>query len=183
MPRHRHGAVEFGGLAQCLFGVVISRSASHQTSVDDEDISTRVVLQQLDRPPHHIRQGWLIFSFVELVLKRERTGCECSKDFCPAPGRDCLQFHAGRDNVEPVSAHFEEKISIILPAPAFCGADKIAGAAAHHYVDLLAIPELRRNTARVAAVWSVRVKRCATWVGQFYIGDKAGGSAACSREF
>src|SRR5439155_20904169 len=100
------------------FRIVRFGRFSHTTRVDDEQVTTLIELQQLNRTPDHVGQsGFVIPSglIATAISVRKR-----SEKFRPPPHRNGLQFGSGPDYVETALPQFYQKIAIVFSFPLFC---------------------------------------------------------------
>src|SRR5207244_11981293 len=112
------------------------RCYSHQTGINYEQVTTGIVLQQLDCSPHHVRKTRLLAAFLDLVCEGELRIAKCAEKLRLAPCRDRLQLGPSANDVKTVAAKFQQTIASVLTLSALFSANKFLRVTAHCAVDL-----------------------------------------------
>ena len=101
-------AVEVHGFTQSALTVIDLRCDSHQSCIDNEQVTAGIELQQFDPASHHVWQSGLLAAGCELVRKRHLCVTEHSEDLRASPARDRFQFGFGPHDIEAVTTQFEK---------------------------------------------------------------------------
>ena len=111
--RDRDRLIQLDRLCQRPLAVIFARGRPHEAGVDDEQITARVPLQQLDRAARHVGERWLLAARCDLVRESHFALAEKPEQPRSAPGRNAFEFGFGPDDLETVAAQLEDQIAAI----------------------------------------------------------------------
>src|SRR6476620_2843534 len=117
-------AIQFKRLRERPFAIVFLGRFPHQTRINHKQVSTGVILQQLDCSPHHVRKIRLLAALLDLICERELRIAKSAKKRWAPPRRDRIQLGSGTDDIKTVSAELEQKIAFVLSFAALCSRKK-----------------------------------------------------------